>query len=271
MKKIGAPYGRGGRNASCAQAPSRLIVGCELVEPGPQIPDRIEDWRQYSLQLAQVTRQNFGRPPLVIGGDHSVALGTWAGLRARLDQETALPMGMIWIDAHMDSHRPETSPSHNPHGMVLAALLGYGPKEVSQLLRGPPVLSAHHLTLIGVRSYEPEELSLLDGLGVHIVMMDLVRRDGLMPHLNAAVARAERGTCGWGLSLDLDVIDPGDMPAVSAPEAGGIRAQELMVALDQIPRDRLLAAEIVEYCSTCAPDPRSADLAVALIERLSGS
>ena len=185
---IGAAFGGGGPDPTCLEAPTILIPrfeaelkgkrGATINEP-PASKDRLERWRQFSLDLAKETQACGERLPLIIGGDHSVALGTWNGIRMAQYTTTALPMGLIWIDAHMDSHRPETSPSGNPHGMVLASLLGYGPDKLAQLLRDPPVVSARHLTLIGVRSYEPEEVALLEGLGVRIIMMDEVKQRGV--------------------------------------------------------------------------------------------
>jgi arginase len=280
MKKLwlGAGFGSGGRDPTCMEGPTLLIprlqaklggeIGTIVSEPGPE-GSKIERWKTFSLDLAQVTSHiPNDHLPLIIGGDHSVALGTWAGIRAAQDRTTALPMGMVWVDAHMDSHRPETTRSGNPHGMVLAALLGYGPTSVTQLLRDPPVVSARHLTLIGVRSYEPEEMELLDGIGVRVITMDEVNRRGLPDVMKEAVDRANHHTCGWGLSVDLDVLDPSVCCAVCVPEPGGVLPEALFAAFKGLPRERLLGIELVEYCPSFDRNSQTADLTLELMRSL---
>lgn len=180
--------------------------------------------------------------PIVLGGDHSCAIGSWRGVAESLPGK---PLGLIWIDAHLDSHTPETSHSGALHGMPLACLLGAGPE---QLTAGIQVLQPQHVAVIGVRSFEPEEHALLMGLGVRVFFMDEVIRRGLDDVIQEALTIVQSGTAGFGLSLDLDAIDPNDAPGVGTPAPSGLRAADLVSVLARL-RDHpnLLALEIAEY------------------------
>jgi arginase len=148
----------------------------------------------------------------------------------------------------MDSHTRKTSPTQNLHGMPLACLLGYGESLFSQL-RGPtPVLKAEDVCLVGVRSFEWAEAELLLNLGVRIYFMDEVRKRGLQEILNEARERVTRFTSRFGISIDLDSLDPSEVPGVGTPVAGGLHAIDLIQALHAFHNDpRLAALEIVEY------------------------
>ena len=180
--------------------------------------------------------------PVVIGGDHSCAIGTWRGVSQAIADE---PLGMLWVDAHLDSHTLETSHSGALHGMPLACLLGVGSK---MLTNGRQVLRPHHVAVIGARSFEPDEYALLRGLGVRVFFMEEIAQRGLEDVLQEALTIVQRGTAGFGISLDLDAIDPNDAPGVSTPSPSGLRATELVSALARL-RDHpgLLALEIAEY------------------------
>jgi arginase len=186
-----------------------------------------------------------GRFPVVLGGDHSCAIGTWKGI-ARATSARG-PLGLIWIDAHMDAHTPATTPSGKLHGMPLACLLGQGDPRLTAIA-GSARLDPRRVCLIGVRSFETGEAALLTRLGVRVFFMHEVRRRGLAAVMKEAVAIA-RGKDGcYGISLDLDAIDPRDAPGVGSPVPGGIRSRELWHALAACRRDPALAAlEIVEY------------------------
>jgi arginase len=157
-------------------------------------------------------------------------------------------LGLVWIDAHMDMHVPETSHSGFIHGMPLAALLGRGAAELTGLAGDTPAIDPRHVCLVGIRSFEPEEMALAERLGVRVIQMDEVRRRGVRVSLAEAHAIASAGTAGYGVSLDLDGLDPRDAPAVATPEPGGIRASDLQARWSELTADaRCLGAEIVEY------------------------
>jgi arginase len=183
---------------------------------------------------------------IVLGGDHSCGAGTWSGAARALRRRGSL--GLIWIDAHMDMHVPETSWTGFIHGMPVAALLGRGEPVLTGLAGGAPALAPKNLCLVGVRSFEPEEMALAGELGVRVIQMDEVRRRGVAAVLAEAHAIAADGTAGYGVSLDLDGLDPQDAPSVATPEPGGIRAADLLRHWGELTGGAgCIGAEIVEY------------------------
>jgi arginase len=184
--------------------------------------------------------------PVVIGGDHVVAVGTWAGVTHGLGAQEKF--GLIWVDAHMDAHTMETTPSQAYHGMPLAVLLGHGETSLVNLLTKGPVLRPEHVCLIGVRSYEEGEANLLKQLGVRIFFMDEVEKRGFDAVFQEALAIAKNGTSGYGLSIDLDAFDPEEAPGVGTPAPQGLKQEDVLPVLLQIKKDPALKAfEIVEY------------------------
>jgi len=194
----------------------------------------------------------------VLGGDHSCAVGTWAGARDALG--TRGPLGLIWIDAHMDAHLPETSPSGALHGMPLACLLGHGHAALLQVAGIRPPLLPQHVCLVGVRSHEPAEAELLGRLGVRVIGMDEVDARGMESVMDEALAIAVANTAGFGLSIDLDGIDPRDAPGVGSPVPDGLRAATLLPALRRLARPELIGIEIAEYNPYLDNDQRTAGL-----------
>jgi arginase len=205
-----------------------------------------------------------GKFPVVLGGDHAIAMGTWSGVaRAQAHR----PLGLIWLDAHLDAHTVETTPSMNAHGMGVAALLGYGHAPFRALAGG--VLRPEHLCYIGARSYEDGEIALLRRLGVRIIAMDEVNRRGMDAAVAEALAIATRGTAGFGVSIDLDGFDPADAPGVGLKEPDGFRAAPTAAALARLARHPALRAlEIVEYIPEFDERRRTAHLVRDLIVSL---
>jgi arginase len=202
-----------------------------------------------------------GALPVVIGGDHSIAMGTWGGLSRALDRQ---PFGVLWFDAHLDAHTAATTPSMNPHGMPAAVLLGHGEPEF--LAIGGGALRPEHLCYIGARSYETEELALLQRLGVRIFFMDEVRRRGLADVVDEALGIVTTGTVGFGATIDLDGFDPEDAPGIGLKEPNGLRRGEMLDAMRKIARQPgLRALELVEYIPELDEDHRTADLARDLL------
>lgn len=198
------------------------------------------------LAMAVAELMAIGQFPVIVGGDHSCAIGTWGGVNRAIARKGSL--GLIWIDAHMDSHTPETSPSGALHGMPLACLLGYGLSELLEIAGNPPPLLPQNICLIGVRSFEAGEAALLKRLGVRIFFMDEVRQRGIASVMGEATAIVQRNTAGFGISIDMDVLDPSEDPGVGSPAPGGILGFELVSALKQLNNHaQLLGVEIVEY------------------------
>ncbi len=200
----------------------------------------------------------------VIGGDHSCAIGTWSGVHQALHQHG--PIGLIWIDAHMDSHTPQTSHSGAIHGMPLAALLGFGDPSLTSIGMDQPKLLPQNVCLIGVRSFEPEEKALLTRLGVRVYFMDEVTQRGLGAVFDEAVSIVSKFTVGFGISIDIDAIDPDDAPGVGSPEPRGLRGPELTEALSHVKDARnFLGLELVELNPVRDRDEKTADLALQLL------
>lgn len=199
--------------------------------------------------------------PVVLGGDHAIAIGTWGGVARGMARA---PFGLIWMDAHLDAHTLATTPSLNAHGMSAAVLLGHGMPEF--LATGGGALRPEHLCYIGVRSYEVAEWALLRRLGVKIFYMEEVRERGLAAVMAEARSIATRGTAGFGLTIDLDGFDPEDVPGVGLKVPDGLRGAEAAAVLHGIARDpRLAAVEIVEYSPDLDQGLRTARLVQDLL------
>lgn len=182
----------------------------------------------------------------VVGGDHTCAIGTWSGVYHALHHQGAI--GLIWIDAHMDSHTPETTITGRLHGMPLACLLGYGYPTLTCIFHSAPKLKPENVCLIGVRSFEKGEAALLSRLNVRVFFMDEVRKRGFAGVLREAVALVTKDTVGYGLSLDIDSLDPREAPGVDVPQPDGIFVKDLYDGLSNIVSDpRLIATEIAEF------------------------
>ncbi|MDP2826078.1 MAG: arginase [Sulfuritalea sp.] len=214
----------------------------------PRTGDALDAVENIAGQLAERVGSHLrdGEFPLVIGGDHSCAIGTWSGVKRALGAEARL--GLIWIDAHMDSHTFGSSPSRNIHGMPLACLLGHGDQRLTGIAGAGPKLLPQDVCLIGVRSFESAEAALLAQLGVRIYFMDEIGRRGLQEVFAEARGQVRRHTAGYGISIDLDALDPAEEPGVGSPVPGGLLRADLAAALAAAHGDaKLLALEIVEY------------------------
>ena len=186
-----------------------------------------------------------GQKFTVIGGDHSSAIGTWSGVSHAVNDQ----VGLIWIDAHLDSHTPNTSATKNIHGMALACLLGHGPDELTSILHPKPKLNKENVVLIGVRDYEPQEQELLNKLGVKIIYMDQVIKDGLPNCFEEAIEIASKNNSGFGMSIDIDGLDPNDAPATAIKTEPGIKTDELIKVLAEKIKgnSKFLGLEIAEF------------------------
>jgi arginase len=208
-----------------------------------------------------------GDLPLVIGGDHSCAVGTWSGVAAITG---AGRLGLLWIDAHLDAHTPGSSPSQMPHGMPLAILLGEGPSGLTRLSGLAPVLDARRVVVLGARSWEPAEAARLARLGVRVMTAQEVRDRGLSVCLREALAQV-RGAPGqvWGMSLDVDALDPRELPATGTPVPGGLSVSALGLGLAGIGRaEGLMGIEVAEYNPRLDADCRTATRLVGLMSAM---
>lgn len=278
LRLIGVASGLGAGDPGCEKGPWALKRGhiphrlAEAIEWSDLIYPH--DGLDYWARLADLTRRvgievertlAAGDFPVVIGGDHSCAMGTWSGTARAVARQG--PLGLLWIDAHMDSHVPETSASHAAHGMPLATLLGLGQPELLHAVGAP--LRPEHVCLLAVRSYEEEEAALLDRLRVRVIPQAEVRARGLRASLDEALARVATGTAGFGISLDLDAIDPREAPGVGSPETDGLSARECLDTMAPLLADpRLQALEIAEYNPEHDRAQATQRIIVELLERL---
>jgi arginase len=200
-----------------------------------------------------------GHLPLVLGGDHSVALGSVAATTA------SSRLGLIWLDAHGDFNTPETSPSGNIHGMPLAALAGLGAPGLVGIGRPGPKVTPQTIVLVGARDLDNGERELLHKHGVHVYTMGHIDRLGMATVMAQAIEHARNGTTGVHVSLDLDVVDPRDAPGVGTPVRGGISYREAHLALEMIADSGLLRGlDLVEVNPILDNRNATAELAAEL-------
>ena len=206
-----------------------------------------------------------GKAPLVLGGDHSIAAGTVAGV-ARHFRERNEKIGLIWVDAHADMNTPETSPSGNVHGMPLACCIGLGPKELTELFGFAPKVDPRNVAIVGVRDIDIMERPHVRESGIYAFTMRDIDERGLRAVMSDAIQRVTEGTAGFHLSLDLDYIDPADAPGVGTPVRGGATYREAHLAMEMIcDSDALVSMEAVEVNPVFDEANRTAELGVELI------
>jgi arginase len=206
-----------------------------------------------------------GETPLVLGGDHSIAAGSVSGV-AEFYRRQNQKVGVIWIDAHSDFNTPESSPSGNVHGMPLAALLGMGPEQLTNLFGYSPKIAPENTVLIGVRDIDAAERENLRRAGVtEVYTMREIDERGMRVVMEKALRAAGRRTAGYHVSLDMDWIDPEDAPGVGTPVRGGATYREAHLAMEIIAdHGKMLSMEIVEVNPVIDEHNRTADLAVEL-------
>lgn len=284
IQTIGAASCIAGNQSGCCGGPMTLrrsgLIGILARQHGLQL-----QWQQvlqpnplYSTEVALTRllhhiRQNIkscvttNQPFIFMGGDHSCAMGVWSGVLKAVKRPRNF--GLIWIDAHMDSHTFATSSSGNIHGMPIAALLGKADQRLATIYGNYPSLNPSRLVLIGVRSYEPAEERLLKSLGVQVYTMERVQQAGGLSLLMRQVLRRMRQRCHhYGLSIDLDGIDPNDAPGVGTPVTGGLSGLALCRALKGLGADpALVGIEISEF----NPGQDKSHRTARLVERLIGS
>lgn len=195
--------------------------------------------------------------PIVFGGDHSSAMGTWSAVADSIGK-----LGLIWVDAHMDAHTFATSHSGKIHGMPLSYLLG----ESEIVGARKRYVAPENICLIGIRSYEPEERAFLDGLGVKIFYMEDIRRDGITSVFERALTIVKNGTNGFGVSIDVDVFDPSVAPGTGCLVKNGMFVQEFLPEFAKVKQDSMFKAlEIAEFNADLDIDDKTFDLIVSIL------
>lgn len=207
-----------------------------------------------------------GRFPLVLGGDHSIAIGTIAGVSEHYDN-----LGLIWVDAHADINTHETTSSGNIHGMPLAASLGLGHKDLTDVNGAGAKVKAENIVIVGARSLDPGEKRLIKELGVKVFTMHEIDRLGMAQVMEEAVAYLRERTSTVHLSFDLDVIDPQEAPGVCVPVKGGITYREAHLAMEMFSESGLMvSAEFTEVNPILDNKNDTAEIAVGLVGSVLG-
>jgi len=202
--------------------------------------------------------------PFVVGGDHSCAVGTWSGVHQHYKEKNQ-DIGLIWVDAHMDSHTPQTTLTGNVHGMPLATLMGYGDSRLCNLLGDSPKLRPENVILLGIRSYEEAEASLLQSLGVRIYFMEEVQERSIDVILREAFNNLS-ARVSVGLSIDVDAFDPQFAPGVGTPEPNGINLNAFIKALIALDHSKICGVEIAEYNPTLDKNNLTQEAMMKLIQ-----
>ena len=208
--------------------------------------------------------------PLILGGDHSIAAGTVSGIAA-VARAAKKKIGLLWVDAHGDINTPDTSPSGNIHGMPVAALLGYGPPELTGIGGSGPKIDPANVVLVGIRSLDEGEKQLLKKAGVQVHTMADIDRHGIHRIMKKALGRLTDGTDYLHVSFDLDAVDPTVAPGVGTPVKGGLDYREAHLIMELLhDSGRMTSLEMVEVNPILDTGNASAAFVVELVQSAFG-
>ena len=216
-----------------------------------------------SVDLADVVSSGLGEQefPLILGGDHSIALGSISGV-ARIHPN----VGVIWVDAHADFNIEETTPSGNIHGMILAALAGLGNSHLTEIGGWKPKIQMSNIVIIGARALDPGEQQLLHQHNIQVFTMSDIDEHGISEIMRRAIEVAGKDGQPIHLSLDMDSLDPREAPGVGTAVRGGLSYREAHLAMEKIARTKqLVSMDVVEVNAILDRENATAKLAVELI------
>jgi arginase len=247
--------------------------------PGPEESDVGEDGARFLAEITTVCRESYrllreamaeGAFPLVLGGDHSLTMGTAAAV-ADHHRNQGKSIGLLWVDAHTDMNRPDITPSGNVHGMSLSVLTGRGLPELQALAASTPAVDPRHVAVIGAREIDPREREAVRAAGIRVFTMSEVDERGLTACMNEAIERISTGTAGFHVSFDLDSLDPMEAPGVGTPVPGGFTYREGHLICEKVASSgRLLGFELVELNPVLDERNHTAQVGVRLIESALG-
>ncbi|MFC2947421.1 arginase [Virgibacillus sediminis] len=207
-----------------------------------------------------------GRFPVILGGDHSIAIGSLAGISRHYND-----LGVIWYDAHGDLNSGETSPSGNIHGMPLAVSLGIGHDKLINLHGDGPKIKAENIVIVGARSLDPGERELIRERGIKVFTMHEIDRMGMPKVMEETINYLKERTDGIHLSLDLDGLDPSEAPGVGTPVIGGMTYRESHLAMEMLAESGVItSAEFVEVNPILDEKNKTGEMAVGLMGSLFG-
>lgn len=287
---LGAPLDLGAGRRGVDMGPSAVRVANlngRLAELGYQVEDlgnvpvvqpesqaEVDSHVKYLPQIVETCTQvakivlealGAGTFPLVLGGDHSIAVGTVSGVSEYFHRRGER-VGLIWIDAHTDMNTPESSPSGNVHGMPLACCIGQGPEELTAIFGYAPKVDPANVALVGIRSVDGGERDIVQSSGVHAFTMRDIDERGMRSVFEEAIGIAGAGTAGFHVSLDMDAVDPREAPGVGTPVQGGITYREAHLAMEMLgDTGRMTSLEVVEVNPVIDEANRTAILAVELV------
>jgi len=292
---LGVPMDLGSGRRGVDMGPSAIRIagldqrltelGHKVVDDGDVVIKNMEELKvgdEHARYLGEIARASgviarkverimgLGQFPLVLGGDHSIAVGTVSGIAAFARQQQK-KVGVLWIDAHGDINTPETSPSGNIHGMPLASLLGYGASELTHIGGWSPKVDPANVALVGIRSLDSGEKKRLKETGVQVHTMSEIDRHGVHHVMKKAIARVTDGTNFVHVSFDLDAIDPTVAPGVGTPVKGGLDYREAHLLMEVIADSGVMSSmEVVEANPILDECNASAEFGVVLIQSAFG-
>lgn len=219
------------------------------IEPDQHLKNSLSELSNLSHKLALFTSHHVSTQQqfLVIGGDHSCAIGTWSGVVNQLKKHH--PFALLWIDAHLDAHTLNTSPSGNLHGMPASVIIGQADQQLTSCYPGKNFLNPEHLFYFGIRSYEPVELDLMTKQQANIFTMQNIEDSGGVGNcFKTLMNHIDQNYSHFGISIDLDAIDPAQAPGVETPAPDGLDTDQLLQAFQKyLPGNKLIGIEITEF------------------------
>ncbi|TVP43750.1 MAG: arginase [Gemmatimonadales bacterium] len=271
------------RIAGVAQAIERLGYGVREIgtvhAPGQEEVEEGEAVARYLAHITEVCRQSHsllrgaladGVFPLVLGGDHSLTMGTGAAVADHY-RDRDQPIGLLWVDAHTDMNEPGISPSGNVHGMSLSVLTGRGLPSIAALASARPAIDPRHVAVLGARQIDPREREAVREAGIRVFTMSEVDERGLTSCVDEAIRRISDGTAGFHVSFDLDALDPMEAPGVGTPVPGGFTYREAHLICEKVASSGgLLGFELVELNPVLDAGNVTAQVGLRLIESALG-
>lgn len=242
----------------------------EESETVPDPADKLKHLREIKLacgELAEKTEGvlNSGGMPLILGGDHSIAIGSLSGFSSYCRRRGETP-GLIWFDAHADMNTPETSPSGNIHGMPLAVCLGFGSPDLTNIAGEFPKLDPAFCVHVGARDIDRDERKLVGELGLRFMTMREIDERGMSACMDEAIQIASRASGGYAVTFDVDALDPGDAPGSGTLVRGGLTYREAHLAMEKIAdAGGMSTLEVVEINTALDVNNKTAELGVELI------
>jgi arginase len=245
-----------------------LDVAEEQTAPDPN--DKLKHLQQIAAtcdELAEKVEEvlTSNELPLILGGDHSIAIGSISGFSSFCRKHEQQP-GLIWFDAHADMNTPESSPSGNIHGMPLAVLLGYGADRLTKIGKFAPKIEPQYCVHIGARDIDRGERELVRALGIRFMTMREIDERGMRACMEEAIEIASRASGGYAVTFDVDALDPGDAPGSGTLVRGGLTYREAHLAMEKIAEaGGMRSLEVVEINTALDVNNKTAELGVELI------